>query len=339
MATWQKEYVHGGRTVRPLISPRLKQRGQARVTETDHRSHLQAVVGELLCPTSEQALARQHLIKNELRHLAEAASWSLSSKTYQPESTKSVSVSIYLAAIPEPPSLPEAIEAFWGKFSWAENPWIPDEMIPCLKSTKYNSIQVTSIEQLKIVRAAAAVSTFTLPAREGCLRGHTVAKLHRWMVTILLTSPRVQVGEQVGGLRRLQLRDALQLSQQYTWTRLDQQTVQGEVYSDGRSVVLEQQTNGIGWRVRHQDDMTHDEEIFRDQKNGLVVRIDSLVHGYRWEISTPVKNHSIVGQIKKRITRQIRAERQPPPVSAVLTKWRNRNTGGAHQNMLTDYQV
>ncbi|KAI9981754.1 hypothetical protein PInf_009523 [Phytophthora infestans] len=115
----------------------------------------------------KKALARQHQVKNELIHLAEVTSWSLVSKTYQPELNESVGVSIDLAAIPEPPPLPEAIEAFWGEFSWTENPWTPDEMVPCLKSKKYDRIQLMSIEQLEIVRTAAAAYTFTVPVREG----------------------------------------------------------------------------------------------------------------------------------------------------------------------------
>ncbi|EEY56254.1 uncharacterized protein PITG_20555 [Phytophthora infestans T30-4] len=95
----------------------------------------------------KKALARQHQVKNELIHLAEVTSWSLVSKTYQPELNESVGVSIDLAAIPEPPPLPEAIEAFWGEFSWTENPWTPDEMVPCLKSKKLQALALLPVRR------------------------------------------------------------------------------------------------------------------------------------------------------------------------------------------------
>ncbi|KAF1772070.1 hypothetical protein GQ600_5867 [Phytophthora cactorum] len=68
-----------------------------------------------------------------------------------------VSVNVDLETIPEPPSLPEEIAVFWGKFLWAENPWIPDVTAQCLPRRKLIRIQVTSIQQLNIMKTERAV--------------------------------------------------------------------------------------------------------------------------------------------------------------------------------------
>ncbi|KAE8879997.1 hypothetical protein PF005_g25063 [Phytophthora fragariae] len=50
--------------------------------------------------------------------------------------------------------MPENIQAFWGTFAWADNPWIPDSNAPSLQRSKYNRIEVTPTASLGIVRTA-----------------------------------------------------------------------------------------------------------------------------------------------------------------------------------------
>ncbi|KAG6943744.1 hypothetical protein JG687_00018268, partial [Phytophthora cactorum] len=77
----------------------------------------------------------------------------------------------------------------WGKFLWPENPGIPNVTAQCLPRRKLIRIQVTSIQQLNIMKTEPAVYTCRVSTNSGFDRGHTVAKMQRWLVTILLTSP------------------------------------------------------------------------------------------------------------------------------------------------------
>ncbi|KAG6953993.1 hypothetical protein JG687_00012060 [Phytophthora cactorum] len=116
---------------------------------------------------------------------------------------------------------------------------------------------------------------------------------------------------------------------------------------------VEAATNGMEWRVRQCGIMTQGEEIPQCQGSGLVFRVNPLLYGFPWAISERAMNHNTIGQIKKRIKRQIRMVMQTC-VDTALTRWSLRCKSNswvcgqlskfpkqlwAHQNMLTDYQV
>ncbi|EGZ27859.1 hypothetical protein PHYSODRAFT_477298, partial [Phytophthora sojae] len=152
---------------------------------------------------------------------------------------------------------PEEIQALWGTFAWADNPWIPDSNAPSLQRSKYDRIKVTSIASLSIVRASEDVyevrvpttpSTFksVVPTAGGFPAGHTIAKLERWLIAILLSSPRLDIGQLLGRPPALVLRRPPSLSNSYTWSvEVEDSTVRGISNNGSATIVLEHRPNGI----------------------------------------------------------------------------------------------
>ncbi|KAG6953147.1 hypothetical protein JG688_00012965 [Phytophthora aleatoria] len=103
-------------------------------------------------------------------------------------------------------------------FWWAENPWIPDSNARSLLHRKCNRVAVTTISSLAITRTGRTQYTVRPPLAPEFPIGDTVAKLQRWILAILLCSPRVKIEERIGATSPLAIRRPPGLSQPYQWT-------------------------------------------------------------------------------------------------------------------------
>lgn len=120
---------------------------------------------------------------------------------------------------------PGEILAFWGEFTWADNPWLPDSNAPRLAHKKYARIESTPLSKLAITRSGKATYTVQVPTETQYEEGRTVAKLERWVIAILLSSPKLQIGEALGRRPQLTLRGAPKLQHTYEWKVMDNQSI------------------------------------------------------------------------------------------------------------------
>ncbi|EGZ18744.1 hypothetical protein PHYSODRAFT_504326, partial [Phytophthora sojae] len=184
---------------------------------------------------------RSHHAATYLPRLAAKAAQNLRSATYQPRFHERIRVQVDLASIRPNVPAPKDIQAFWGTFAWADNPWIPDSNAPSLQRSKYDRIKVTSIANLSIVRASEDVYEVRVPTADGFPAGHTIAKLERWLIAILLSSPRLDIGQQLGRPPALVLRRPPSLSTSYTWSvEVEGSTVRGISNNGSATLMLEQ---------------------------------------------------------------------------------------------------
>ncbi|KAE8880879.1 hypothetical protein PF011_g2852 [Phytophthora fragariae] len=145
-----------------------------------------------LAPTEAEQHERQKLAAVYVPRLAAVAEKNPRSATYQPISREPIIVEVDLNYIPPRQLESPELKAFWGTFTWDDNPWIPDSNVPVLLRTKYDRIAVTSPTSLEIIRTAWSTYSVRVPTAPGFQEGHTIAKLERWLIAILLHSPRIQ---------------------------------------------------------------------------------------------------------------------------------------------------
>ncbi|KAG6944155.1 hypothetical protein JG687_00018016 [Phytophthora cactorum] len=135
---------------------------------------------------------------------------------------------------PPPPEL----QAFWGTFTWADNPWFPDSNAATLSRRKYNRIEVTRIAIFLITRRGADFYTVQVPTAAEWKVGHTATKLQRWLLVVLLCSPRLKIGEQLGA--PLQLRHQPDMSSHYEWKLPVSGAIEGTEQVQQAIIVLHQ---------------------------------------------------------------------------------------------------
>lgn len=116
-----------------------------------------------------------------------SATRTLRSLAYQPASNEVLAVNVELKDSPLASSIPPEIEAFWRAFTWVNNPLIPDGNALVLTRRKYARIQVTAIDYLEITRMTRKRYPARVPTAPGYSVGHTVAKLQRWLIAIILS--------------------------------------------------------------------------------------------------------------------------------------------------------
>ncbi|EGZ30440.1 hypothetical protein PHYSODRAFT_472961, partial [Phytophthora sojae] len=202
----------------PAVTPRKDSKSRCQSTGGSRRHLFRTEVCAALAPTEAEQHERQELSAVYVPRLAAAAGQLARSATYQPRSLGKITVEVDLGGLPSNRlEIPE-LTAFWGTFAWADNPWIPDSNKPVLSRAKYDRIAVASIASLEIVRTHRTTYTVRVPTAPGCQAGHTIAKLERWLIAILLHPPRIEVGEQLGRAPQLQLQKPPRLTQSYVWS-------------------------------------------------------------------------------------------------------------------------
>ncbi|EGZ18969.1 hypothetical protein PHYSODRAFT_403067, partial [Phytophthora sojae] len=198
-----------------------------------------------LAPSEAERDERIRLISRALPVLAAQAASQLPQPTYQPTFRELLEVKVRLDGIPLLQPLNAELHAFWGTFAWVDNPWIPDSNAPTLQRRKYDRIEVTSLRSSEITRTGVDTYTVRRPTAYDKEAGHTAAKLQRWLLVILLCSPRLNIGAVLGAFPPLQLRRSPTLSQTYTWSWVGDGLIVGTGVTDSTTIPLRQQPNGI----------------------------------------------------------------------------------------------
>ncbi|OWZ03348.1 hypothetical protein PHMEG_00024938 [Phytophthora megakarya] len=195
--------------------------------------------------------------------------------------------------------MPEETVAFWGTFSWAENPWIPETSAPVLTKAKYSHVLQTSIRDLTITRRMA--SSFPVQIHRPNQAGHTTAKLERWILVILLCSPRVAIGERVGQAPPIQLRLPPDCLKTTIWEKTAAATMEGFSTDWSLHIQLRQRVDWIVWdEVREDTGDVHDSN-HTPPLRGLVFEANPLLHGVPWAVEKPRLNRHILLHLKKQI--------------------------------------
>eukprot|EP00644_Phytophthora_capsici_P016607 jgi/Phyca11/122244/e_gw1.47.176.1 len=198
-----------------------------------------------MASSQDEVQIRRLHVSTYLPQLAVTAAKGSRSATRTLQPNERLVVKAKLEAIPPVQPPPEEIESFWGTFSWADNPWIPDGNAPRLTRVKYNRIQETTISRLEIYSSGRSTYTVTVPGVNTDTTGHTVAKLERWTIVILLCLPRLNIGETLGTPPPLRLRRPPRLKESYMWTVVGPGRISGADPEGGALIVLHQLGNGL----------------------------------------------------------------------------------------------
>ncbi|KAL3671121.1 hypothetical protein V7S43_004303 [Phytophthora oleae] len=225
------------------ISPvRTSKRKKGR-QKTTRGGQMQQELGQLLQPSPEEAEKLQNYVQMNLPALIDTAARNTRSATYQPGKNEVLRVEVSLEHIAPHHLLPEELQNFWGQFSWAENPWISELSAPVLSRTKYRDIADVSLEELAITRVTA--NMYTVKVLTPAVRSHSTAKLERWVLAILLCSPRLEVGDQLGANPRIKLRNPPAEWSEIKWTMAENGDVTGTAPDGDQQWQLQQNLDGI----------------------------------------------------------------------------------------------
>ena len=138
--------------------------------------------------------------------------------------------------------------AFWPTYSWADN---PDQQGNVLTPRKYDRIQPCTLAELQLQRIDDRKYSFVIPPAG--TKMHQQAKLRRWGLAILLSAPRLDIGEGLQVRNQLLPRHPQQLVHVYAWEYVTMGHVRGTMVdnasSQGSVIQLEQASNGIHWTV------------------------------------------------------------------------------------------
>jgi hypothetical protein len=314
--------------------------------------HLQQLLGEWL--TAPSALAdedherhQQQLLQSE----ANTIRWTAEDE--------------WVMELPSDPILAKplkaaAIDTFWPTYSWENNPRIRDATGAVLKKSKYNRIRPYSLAELHIRRTAVGTYVMQIPTVAGKM--HRQVKLRRWGLAIVLSSPRMEIGEQLEVHNQIQLRHPTKLESTYRW----EATTEGHAHgtstdrtTGGRSLIeLGQQPDGVHWRVN--EEKAVDDRTCRDcqhlsryeEEGGIVFYAHPQIHRFPWSVPDSIANKHVVQALKKLPFRKYRGE--GPSVcsqveklasSAATNQWQNAvmcqtpNQLWRHRQALTEYQV
>ncbi|OWZ17931.1 RxLR effector protein [Phytophthora megakarya] len=272
---------------------------------TERRKCLDQDMGQLLAPSQAEQEGRQKLARSELQRLAATAAFSTCNLKYQPADGETLRIAVDLESIVQRHPPAREIIDFWGSFSWANNPWLPDSNAPVLTRKKYYRIEETSIEELAIMRTSHDVYNVTVRTALGCTVGHSVAKLQRWLLAILLGSLRIPIGGKLGQPPRLMLRLPPALRFEYNWTT-DGGMVRGTTIDGKAEITLQQQDNGIYWDVICHVNARKDAKKLRKRQGGIVFKANPRIHGFPWSVLNKTRNRLIIQQLKQQIKRRYR---------------------------------
>eukprot|EP00644_Phytophthora_capsici_P008771 jgi/Phyca11/131835/e_gw1.118.35.1 len=232
------------------VSPRHPGQRSGLPHWTPRRRVLEKELGGRLAPTQSDQDCRRRYVSTHLPGLVTVAAGNPRSATRKPTTGEVVEITANLDAIEAPPPLPQEIRTFWGVFSWADNPWIPDGTAPYLATSKFDGIQSMSIKDLQIQRIGETTYAMRNPPIPAGALGHTIAKIERWALAIILSSPRIKVGERIGQAPPISLRRSPALRQSYKWQVAETtSTVIGWAKGGKATIQLEQQDDGIHWTV------------------------------------------------------------------------------------------
>ncbi|KAE9273288.1 hypothetical protein PR003_g29950, partial [Phytophthora rubi] len=243
-AAW-KSWVFRGADVPSSggITPRQVQRRQNRRTMNQPGRVLMQTMGEWIRPAVSRTEAELNQYKADLQDLARRAiSWT-TTEEWVVELSRPLPRSTGIWSPEE--------ERFWPTYSWADNPWILDAKGKTLTGKVYDKIRRCSLAELEIQRIGRWTYSFVIPEANGGM--HQQAKLRRWAIAILLSSPPIEIGKGLQVNAEMQLRHQPKLEHTYRWectapgrakgVRLDQpdQTM--------TAMEVAQTANGIHWTV------------------------------------------------------------------------------------------
>eukprot|EP00644_Phytophthora_capsici_P019378 jgi/Phyca11/132495/e_gw1.173.8.1 len=217
---------------------------------------------------------------------------------------------------------------------------------------KFEGIENTQIQNLQLQRIGQDTYTVRVPLIPEGVAGHTLAKVERWALAILLSSPRIKVGERVGQPPPVSLRRPPRLRREFNW-QVEGTKIIGWATSGEASIQLEQQEDGIHWAVTSHINARKDANKLHKRQGGVIFEAHPLLHGYPWKVKTSRTNTKVLWEIKRQAKLELRAMATPHlnKLSDKLTKraatdvWNKGQQSqtpkqlGGHQNMLTDYQV
>ncbi|OWY94387.1 RxLR effector protein, partial [Phytophthora megakarya] len=183
------------------------------------------------------------------------------------------------------------------------------------------------------------------------------AKLRRWGIAILWNAPRIMIGETLGVEPILHLRkeETIELEHEYEWKCVGPGIVCGtrkdeEETDEKTKIWLEQQPNGVHWRVL-------DEQSIQDTKETSGSRWRSFlahpnIHGFPWTTNDYVKNKHVIKALKKQPAQQLK--RRKKGIERLIINLRTKAETSdwikaalnqtptelwAHKNELSEYQV
>ncbi|OWZ07213.1 RxLR effector protein [Phytophthora megakarya] len=337
-----------GTVEEPAVTPRrsLRKRrvGPSAALERNSRRE----VGELLAPAVTEEVALIDYVRMYLPGLIDTAAAHTPQPMLQPAAGDTIQVEADFTSIPHHKLLSPEYEAFWGTFAWAENPWIPELAAPFLSRAKYDKLQVTSIKGLGIVRKGITTYEMRLPLVVG--KGHTVAKLTRLILAVLLSSPRIGIGEKLGELPPLKLRHAPEDVREVSWTVQADRTVRGTLDNGGEQILATQRPDGLYWdgkviypvigtldngseqilATQRPDGLYWDGKVIYPEAQalesggedlrGMVFEAHPLLHSFPWRANERQGNRHLWAHLKKTVKRWCRGRTQKTP-RAVLHKW------------------
>ncbi|KAL3665867.1 hypothetical protein V7S43_009291 [Phytophthora oleae] len=307
-------------------------------------------MGGRLAPERSDHERRCQYVSAHLPGLAASAANNPRSATRKPTQGEVLEIQADLDAIEAPPALPKEIHTFWGAFSWANNPWIPDSNAQHLASRKYDGIEDMPIEDLHIQRTGRTTYSVRVPPVPGGAAGHTVAKLERWAFA---SSPRVNVGDCLGKSPPLALRRPPQLRQEYFWQVVDMTSVMGWSADGEASIELEQQDNGVHWEVVDHHNARKDAKKLQRRPGEIIFEANPQIHGYPWAVKGSKANSKVIRELKQQPRLELRSNATPhlSKISDKLEAWTNKDMRvkgqqsqtprnlWAHQNTITDFQI
>ncbi|POM75681.1 LOW QUALITY PROTEIN: RxLR effector candidate protein [Phytophthora palmivora] len=197
--------------------------------------------------------------------------------------------------------------AFWPTYTWNDNPWIIESSGSRLKASKYNSIRPCAVEELQIQRTTVLRYTMIVPTTGKSRLSQT--KFRHWTTAILVNAPSIEVGETLQVQRKLSMRHPPDLQQEYEWIFHSEGRIQGHVVgsteSNKMAITMEQQWDGIHWRLVENEkvdqQMTADWDKLRQsqEQDGLVFVAHPWLHRIPWTVPDTIANQHVVKALKR----------------------------------------
>jgi hypothetical protein len=196
---------------------------------------------------------------------------------------------------------------FWPTFSWCNNPGIVDQDGKVLQASKYEKISVCTLEELHITRTGSTTYSMRIPTAGEA--GHQQAKLRRWGLAILLNAPRLPIRGTLEVSSTIKFRHQMELEHDYTWKVTEAGEVVGTVTQaaggTSANIALEQQSNGIHWKVcaeRGDTQLTAGDvtKLQKFQQSGSIVfYAHPWCHGIPWVVPDNIANKHVIAVLKK----------------------------------------
>ncbi|GMF24260.1 unnamed protein product [Phytophthora lilii] len=141
------------------------------------------------------------------------------------------------------------------------------------------------------------------------IKGYRQAKLRRWSIAILMSSPIIPVGMELQVKNELRLRHPTKALRNYTWKLFSEGYAKGIMISQDdnqqTTLILEQLNDGIHWRIVPNDARkfsknTDSWKLRRMQEDDLIVfYAHPLLHGFPWSVREAIVNKHVYQAVKK----------------------------------------